>query len=102
MSIERDRKIRIKYSGYRYRTRVKKNREFNMTYQEFYDLAIQPCVYCGGFNKNGINGVNRVDNNIGYTPGNITSCCGMCGMMKNAYSKIDFLDKIEKIHRYQY
>ena len=46
------------------------------------------------------NGVDRVDNNIGYTLENSVSCCSWCNSMKNILPVNEFLNKIKKIHDY--
>ena len=43
------------------------------------------------------NGIDRVDNNIGYIKGNVVSCCEICNRMKMALSKDFFIAHIKKI-----
>ena len=44
------------------------------------------------------NGIDRIDNNIGYSIENCVSCCGQCNRMKNKYTKESFLLKIKLIY----
>jgi len=58
------------------------------------------CVYCGAA-PDPLNGVDRVDNNLGYIAGNIVSSCKMCNIAKNNHSVDEFLSWIERVHRRQ-
>ncbi len=83
---------------------------FELTKEEFRELTKMNCTYCGaepatvaGFvNSNGpyvYNGIDRVDNSIGYTKGNCVACCGMCNFAKgrNTVSKFEeWLDRAVK------
>jgi hypothetical protein len=48
-----------------------------------------------------INGVDRLDNNLGYVDGNCVPCCGWCNTMKRNYTEKNFLEKITKIYNFQ-
>jgi hypothetical protein len=80
----------------------RKNIPFELTRQEFEDLQKLPCYLCGktcsAFHRNG---VDRVNNNIGYTLDNCKPCCKQCNWMKGTYSLDIFLDKLTKIYHYQ-
>lgn len=66
-------------------------------------LVQEPCIYCNS-NKtqcmkaikgDGVfyyTGIDRQDNNYGYTIKNSVPCCSMCNTFKMAYSKKVFLD----------
>ncbi len=47
------------------------------------------------------NGIDRKNNNIGYTLENCVSCCDICNYMKSTYSELEFLTHIEKISTFQ-
>jgi hypothetical protein len=70
---------------------------WDLTDEDFDRLTAQDCVYCGGppasvkkkdaggRNYNGdfvYNGIDRVDNAVGYTPWNVVTCCGTCNFAK--------------------
>lgn len=75
---------------------------------EFRKLTKQHCYYCGcapdsvfearsrgSSGKNGYedyiyNGVDRLDNDCGYLPGNVVSCCKMCNFAKRDIPASDF------------
>ena len=43
------------------------------------------------------NGLDRVDNNIGYTESNVVPCCYICNKMKGELPVEDFLEHLNKI-----
>lgn len=53
----------------------------------------KPCHYCGDEAL----GIDRVDNTVGYTPGNSVPCCKTCNLMKYQYTAEDFLRKCRQI-----
>ncbi len=79
----------------------------------FLELTSRPCAYCGvppemvvgqietnDHSYHGVyryNGLDRVDNEVGYLPTNIVPCCGRCNMMKHAMPQDEFLAQIRKI-----
>lgn len=94
-----------------YKKRAKeKNICFELTELQFKELTKQNCFYCGK-NPNQIiknsynelygnyiyNGIDRVNNSIGYKIDNVVPCCGICNKMKKEYSKEFFINHIKKI-----
>ena len=61
----------------------------------FYYVTSFPCFYCG--TRELSIGLDRVDNDIGYTHGNIVPCCGPCNSMKSKLSMVDFYDACDTI-----
>lgn len=55
--------------------------------EEIADLITSPCTYCGRKSDydtyKGCNGIDRVDNSLGYVDGNCVSSCIYCNMCKN-------------------
>lgn len=85
----------------RYKAKAaKKEREFTLTEQEFYELTRQPCFYCAappsrkenkkGKNSYVYNGIDRYDSATGYTLRNCFSCCWTHNRMKGRLSFEDF------------
>lgn len=64
-------------------------------FESFKKLANNPCYYCNGDAKKGID---RIDNKIGYTKENSVSCCKICNYMKQTLSQKDFFNHIVKIY----
>lgn len=69
----------VNYKGKAFRT----NKEFELTVDEFEILTSSNCYYCGASPKNVYkhslsnyvyNGVDRVDNTLGYIKSNVVSC----------------------------
>lgn len=96
------------FSNYK-RNADKKSREFSLTFEEFIELCERDCYYCGEsptniINKSDLygswiyNGVDRLDNKIGYTKQNSVSCCKTCNMMKRDMTLNEFISKIKSIH----
>lgn len=76
-------KVKAREDHYRYtnaRTRAKrKNLEFTIPKEKYIDLINKPCYYCNEklIEVYGI-GLDRIDNNKGYTEENVLTCCGNC------------------------
>jgi hypothetical protein len=82
---------------------------FEIPLEEFRDITAQGCFYCGAspnnsggsnqnFGKYTYNGIDRVDNTIGYVEGNIVPCCRRCNRAKDVYTLPDFYNWVESIH----
>jgi len=88
------------YMNYRHRA-IRKQLEFSLTKEEFNTLNLQDCYICGKQSTSKhINGVDRYDNNLGYTFDNCKPCCGECNFMKCEYSYDDIFDKFKLIYQY--
>ena len=86
----------------------KKGRSFELTKEQFKNVTSGRCVYCGASptqatTRSGetyyYNGIDRADNDKGYTLANSVSCCGQCNRIKAKRSVKEFLDMVEKIAR---
>lgn len=97
-----------------YKSAAKKRNIIFELDKEFFSLIVfKNCSYCGEDPKkrtngrksiNGIiplNGIDRKDNNIGYTVENCVPCCPKCNFMKMKLNDGEFLSQIEKIHHFQ-
>jgi hypothetical protein len=88
------------YAIYRDRA-IKKGLEYSITKDEFNVITAKECYMCGKQNTHShTNGVDRYDNNIGYTIDNCRPCCGECNYMKREYSYQDVFDKFMLICKY--
>jgi hypothetical protein len=95
-----------------YKTNAKKrNLPFELTYEQVINLCLKNCTYCGnepisiskavdiiGIFK--YNGIDRKDNNLGYTENNSISCCKICNWMKQKLSYDDFIAHIKQINNH--
>ncbi len=99
------------YCSYRKGAQAR-NYVFELTKEDVRSITTQPCFYCGaapsrvtygstGFTKDHggflSNGIDRVDNNIGYTKDNSVPCCHVCNYMKGVQSLPDFVAHCRKI-----
>lgn len=80
-----------------------RNLVFSLSRELFNELTSSNCFYCGveprqikkAKNNNGdyiYNGIDRKDNNEGYTPENCLPCCGNCNRAKRTLSFEDFME----------
>lgn len=87
----------------------KRNRTPELSLWQYYELINGKCYYCGAepekklsLKKFGyvpkLNGIDRVDNKIGYRYDNCVSCCKHCNMMKRTYTLNEFLNRIKNIY----
>ena len=75
---------------------------------QMHTLAQQPCIYCGrsqttthGKNMLGVykhNGIDRLDNAVGYTVENSVPCCTDCNRAKGVLSYAAFLAWVENVY----
>jgi RNA binding exosome subunit len=83
------------YSSYK-KSADKRGIEWSLGEDEFYILtkAGAPCFYCG--DSNNCMGVDRKENNAGYSATNVVSCCALCNKLKWNLSVDAFLDKCRR------
>jgi hypothetical protein len=87
----------VSYSSYRSRAE-KKELEFAITNADYKSIILQDCYLCGKKSTDtNTNGIDRVDNTIGYTIANCKACCKECNHMKNQYPLDSLLEKIDRI-----
>jgi hypothetical protein len=80
----------------------RKSRVWDLADEMFDALVIAPCGYCGASPESpGINGIDRIDSDGGYTPGNVVTACALCNYAKRNRSVGDFLAWAKRIADYQ-
>jgi len=98
--------IRKLFVAYKY-SAVKRNITFEISFEEFKILTSQNCTYCGispeqiiisGYSEYRYNGIDRVDNNLGYTKDNIITCCKKCNYSKSNFSQDDFYQWAKRVY----
>lgn len=113
------------YAGERYAfKRIKSDaaamrREFSITLEWFVEQCHKPCTYCGRVDQNSLsvkssssrggwivkdfryNGLDRVDNSIGYTEANCTPCCAVCNRAKNSMGYNEFIEYIDTLVKFR-
>jgi hypothetical protein len=83
-----------------------------ITKTDFINIAKQNCFYCGEEPKKTshanlpewstpakLNGIDRIDNSLGYTIKNSVACCYICNRGKMDMSLQDFKDWIKKLSK---
>jgi hypothetical protein len=89
-------------------------REFSLTEDEVYNLVVGRCYYCGAIpsqesysnkhNKWGkflYNGIDRLDNLIGYHSGNVVTCCKQCNYSKRDLKYDEFISWLHRASEWQ-
>lgn len=102
------------YSSYKDRSKRKKI-EFELTKEEFRKIATDNCYFCGvkpyqifakgKKHKNGHflhNGLDRIDNQKGYTVENVKPSCEICNKAKRDLSLESFLKWVDRITEYRF
>ncbi len=90
---------------------------FELTKEEFLTIISHNCYYCGAspsmtytygsgntltdYTEYRYNGVDRVDNKIGYINDNVVSCCKICNNSKASLSINEWHEWIDRIHKYK-
>ncbi len=91
---------------------IRRKKEWSLTDQETLNLMAGNCHYCGrkpyreyngGSNYGGFlyNGIDRIDNEKGYTISNCRSCCPQCNFAKHKMSESQFLNMVELVYNYR-
>ena len=86
-----------------------RNLEQALTDEQIIAIHKENCHYCGvppsttRFHPNCTgsythNGIDRVDNNKGYTIDNVVSCCKICNYAKREMSYDEFINWLKRVH----
>lgn len=90
------------------RRAAKKEIEFSFSIYDFVEICTNDCYYCGGKPSNKAknpygngdfiyNGIDRKNNEFGYTKDNCVPCCKKCNTAKGTMSVDEFLNHIYSI-----
>ncbi|MDO3651326.1 hypothetical protein [Nocardia mangyaensis] len=87
-----------------------RNLEFNLNKEQFKKVITKNCYYCNQkpeYSKakefkycNGnikVNGIDRIDNKVGYIYSNVVPCCSKCNFLKATLNQKEFIDLCKKI-----
>lgn len=88
----------------------RRNLQFCLSKDEFYNLTQQNCHYCGVVPSNSTktinpnsyshilyNGIDRLNNDLGYTLENCISCCKQCNFAKYEQTYSEFMSYIDRL-----
>ena len=76
-----------------------RKRIVGMTKDEIMNMTDLPCVYCGKETIDGVkrNGIDRMDNSVGYILSNCAPCCEICNYMKQSLDPHTFVERCAQI-----
>ena len=69
----------------------------DVPFEAFLALTRRPCHYCGDHTTERFRGLDRVDNDRGYTMANVVPCCPVCNYMKSKLTRGFFLEHTRRI-----
>ena len=76
----------------------RKNNNFNLTYEQASEMFFGTCFYCGHVGTDQwLNGIDRMNNDIGYEINNCVSCCKTCNNIKCITEASNFIYIIHHI-----
>jgi len=93
------------YKSYKFKCAKDRNYDFELTMDEFKILTKNNCYYCGKIpsqvkkskcSQYVYNGIDRVDNSLGYTTSNTVACCKDCNSKKSGVTR----DIVFKLYEY--
>ena len=71
---------------------------FEITEEDIRKITNQECQYCGTETTNICrNGIDRLDNTVGYVEKNCVSCCGTCNGMKKCLDPLTFVERCSQV-----
>lgn len=93
-------------------TARKRGKKFELTKDQFRKFTKQNCHYCGTepikimrsgseLSAYAYNGIDRVDNKLGYVIGNCVSCCECCNKAKGTKTYEEFIRWINRLITYK-
>lgn len=105
--------INVAYAQHKHAAKIR-GLSSELTEEMWFQLVQQPCYYCGVTNSCEkkpdrrqqygesffCNGVDRVDNQMGYTEKNSVSCCQKCNFMKWKLDANTFVSQCRRISEY--
>ncbi len=102
--------LKYMYSSYR-NSALKREITFELTLTDFTVLSKMNCAYCGlpptAVRSSGSkhshyihNGIDRVDNSVGYVWSNVVACCKQCNYGKHKYTEQEFVGWIKRAYEH--
>ena len=86
-----------KFSSYKSRAK-RRHYRWDLTFEEFLTFWQKPCAYCG--TEISTVGIDRIQNELGYSPSNCIACCVICNRMKKEYSVEFWLAHMVKVLKF--
>ncbi len=93
--------LRIRLKMYKYNAQ-KSEHIWALTDEQARGLFLSPCYFCGKVSElPRLNGIDRMDNLLGYEAGNTLPCCWVCNRAKGKMTVTEFLFWIRRVHEQQ-
>lgn len=87
-----------------------RNHIWSLSLDEFHSLVKSDCHYCGSkpscaiiskcYARADYNGIDRVNNDLGYEADNVVTCCRQCNLAKRDLTVDQFLDLAHRIYKH--
>lgn len=91
-------KCSVRYPVYKTRANVA-GYTFTISQTQFDEIIRNPCYLCGKENTSiHQNGIDRINNSVGYEIDNLAACCGDCNWIKSDYVLDNVIDKAMAIY----
>jgi hypothetical protein len=74
-----------------------RNMDFSLSADDVIALVTSVCDYCGYTDEGHVNGIDRVDNNVGYLKSNCVPCCARCNYVKHGKTRDEYVTKCKLI-----
>ena len=98
------------FRSYKYHAK-KRGYDFLLNKEEFKNITKKNCYFCGeeprevrnDKNSNGLyvgNGIDRLDNTLGYSVENCVPCCGECNRAKLGRTENEYIDHIKRVYKF--
>jgi len=81
---------KVKIGVYKRSARIK-GIEWQLADDDARNLLLGDCYYCGKSPGEGVNGIDRMDNSVGYQLDNVCSCCSECNYSKSSMSALNYI-----------
>ncbi|MCK2000071.1 hypothetical protein MZM54_01565 [[Brevibacterium] frigoritolerans] len=111
--------IKAQYSRFKEQAK-RRSYPTTITLEEFSDLIMEPCHYCGGLGSKEkedfdekrrvyisdfvlkFNGIDRIDSEQGYTKENCVTCCKTCNVAKSDLPLDTFVSWLGKVYDFNF
>lgn len=100
--------LKREFSNYK-RGAISRARVWGLSFERFKELSLDKCYYCGSSDSKLLkrdrqslrcNGIDRLENHLGYIEGNVVACCSPCNYLKLDRDHDEFLLLIESIYKH--
>jgi len=90
---ERLNNLKSSYKAHTKESLTRGHGDSHLSFDEFTGLVTGSCYYCTHRDENETIGIDRINNDIGYTKENCVPACWTCNKMKHFYHPSFFVDK---------